>query len=60
MLNAVANPITALTLQRQGVFRREDMGPLVLSALEEAAAVARAGAARASRTTRRQNCSRCC
>lgn len=46
MLNAVANPITALTLQRQGVFRREDMGPLVLSALEEAAAVARADGAR--------------
>lgn len=45
LLNAVANPITALTLQRQGVFRREDMGELVLSALEEAAAVARADGA---------------
>lgn len=45
LLNAVANPITALTLQRQGVFRREDMGALVLSALEEAAAVARADGA---------------
>ncbi|WGD52118.1 2-dehydropantoate 2-reductase [Bradyrhizobium sp. CB1650] len=45
LLNAVANPITALTLQRQGVFRREDMGTLVLSALEEAAAVARADGA---------------
>ncbi|MBR0856114.1 2-dehydropantoate 2-reductase [Bradyrhizobium liaoningense] len=46
LLNAVANPITALTLQRQGVFRGEDMGALVLSALEEAAAVARADGAR--------------
>ncbi|MBB4372169.1 2-dehydropantoate 2-reductase [Bradyrhizobium sp. cir1] len=46
LLNAIANPITALTLQRQGVFRREDMGPLVLAALEEAAAVARADGAR--------------
>lgn len=46
LLNAVANPITALTLQRQGVFRREDVGALVLSALEEAAAVARADGAR--------------
>ncbi|SPP99170.1 MULTISPECIES: 2-dehydropantoate 2-reductase [Bradyrhizobium] len=46
LLNAIANPITALTLQRQGVFRREDMGSLVLSALEEAAAVARADGAR--------------
>ncbi|MDE5440267.1 2-dehydropantoate 2-reductase [Bradyrhizobium sp. CSA207] len=45
LLNAVANPITALTLQRQGVFRREDMGALVLCALEEAAAVARADGA---------------
>lgn len=45
LLNAVANPITALTLQRQGVFRREDIGELVLSALEEAAAVARADGA---------------
>src|SRR5439155_826319 len=45
LLNAVANPITALTLQRKGVFRRDDMGALVLSALEEAAAVARADGA---------------
>lgn len=45
LVNAVANPITALTLQRQGVFRREDIGELVLSALEEAAAVARADGA---------------
>jgi 2-dehydropantoate 2-reductase len=45
LINAVANPITALTLQRQAVFRREDVGELVLAALEEAAAVARADGA---------------
>jgi len=46
LLNAVANPITALTLQRQGVFRRDEIKPVVLAALEEAAAVARADGAR--------------
>jgi 2-dehydropantoate 2-reductase len=45
LINAVANPITALTLQRQAVFRRDDVSALVLAALEEAAAVARADGA---------------
>jgi len=41
-LNAAANPITALTRQRQAVLRRPDIHALCLAALEEAAAVARA------------------
>ncbi len=46
LLNAMANPITALTLQRQAVFRREDIKALCLDILREAAAVARADGAR--------------
>lgn len=45
LINAVANPITALTLQRQVVFRREDIKALCLALLEEAAAVGRADGA---------------
>jgi 2-dehydropantoate 2-reductase len=45
LINAVANPITALTLQRQAVFRREDVKALCLAVLEEAAAVGRADGA---------------
>src|SRR6266481_6402788 len=36
LINAVANPITALTLQRQAVFRREDVKALCLAILDEA------------------------
>jgi 2-dehydropantoate 2-reductase len=46
LINAVANPITALTLQRQALFRREDVKALRLAILEEAAAVGRADGAR--------------
>lgn len=42
LLNAVANPITALTLQRQDVLRRDDVHALCLSVLAEAIAVGRA------------------
>ena len=45
LINGVANPITALTLQRQAVFRREDVKTLCLAVLDEAAAVARADGA---------------
>lgn len=48
LINAVANPITALTLQRQAVFRREDVKVLCLAVLEEAAAVGRADGAHLS------------
>jgi 2-dehydropantoate 2-reductase len=46
LLNAVANPITALTLQRFAVFRRDDIYTLCLAVLEEALAVAQADSAR--------------
>jgi 2-dehydropantoate 2-reductase len=46
LINAVANPITALTLQRQAVFRREDVKALCLAILDEAASVGRADGAR--------------
>lgn len=46
LINAVANPITALTLRRQAVFRREDVKTLCLAILEEATAVGRADGAR--------------
>jgi 2-dehydropantoate 2-reductase len=46
LINAVANPITALTLQRQTVFRRDDVQALCLAILEEAAAVGRADGVR--------------
>lgn len=46
LINAVANPVTALTLQRQAVFRRADIAALCLDILEEAADVGRADGAR--------------
>jgi 2-dehydropantoate 2-reductase len=46
LINAAANPITALTQQRQAVFRRADVKSLCLAILEETAAVARADGAR--------------
>lgn len=46
LINAVANPITALTLQRQVVLRREDVKALCLAILEEATMVGRADGAR--------------
>ncbi len=45
LINAVANPVTALTLQRQAVFRRADVHALCLAVLEEAASVGRADGA---------------
>lgn len=42
LLNVTANPITALTLQRQAVLRRDDVRALCLAVLDEAVAVARA------------------
>jgi len=42
LINAVANPITTLTMQRQAVLRRPDIHALCLALLEEAVAVARA------------------
>jgi len=46
LLNAVANPVSALTLQRQSVFRRPDVHALCLEILAEAIAVARADGAK--------------
>jgi 2-dehydropantoate 2-reductase len=46
LINAVANPITALTLQRQAVLRRNDIHALCLAILDEAIAVTRADGAR--------------
>jgi 2-dehydropantoate 2-reductase len=46
LINVVANPITALTLQRQAVLRRDDVRSLCLDILDEAVAVARADGAR--------------
>ena len=42
LINAIANPVTALTLQRQAVFRRADIQRLCREILEEAAMVGRA------------------
>ncbi len=42
LINAVANPITALTLQRQAVLRRPEIVELCLAILAEAVAVGRA------------------
>lgn len=42
LINAVANPITALTLQRQAVLRRPDVEELCRAVLGEAVAAARA------------------
>jgi 2-dehydropantoate 2-reductase len=46
LLNIVANPITALTLQRQAVMRHKDVYALGLDILQEAVAVARADGVR--------------
>lgn len=46
LINAIANPITALTLQRQAVLRRVDVQELCYAVLNEAVAVARAEGAR--------------
>lgn len=48
LLNAAANPISALTLQRNQVFRRDDIQALCGALLEEAVAVARADGAQLS------------
>ncbi len=48
LINTVANPVTALTRQRQAVLRREDVRALCLAVLDEAVAVARADGARVS------------
>jgi 2-dehydropantoate 2-reductase len=45
LINVVANPITALTLQRQAVLRRDDVRSLGMDILDEAVAVARADGA---------------
>ena len=45
LLNAAANPVSALTLQRNAVFRRDDIKALCLALLREAAAVGRADGA---------------
>src|SRR5262249_39180225 len=46
LINAAANPITALTVQRQAVLRRADIHALCMALLDEAVAVARADAAK--------------
>lgn len=46
LINALANPITTLTLQRQAVLRRPDVKALCLKILDEAVAVGRAEGAR--------------
>ena len=46
LINAVANPVTALTLRRQEVLRRPDVQELCHAILAEAVAVARAEGAR--------------
>jgi 2-dehydropantoate 2-reductase len=46
LLNAVASPVTALTLQRQAVLRRPDIKALCLAVLGEAIAVGRAEGAK--------------
>jgi 2-dehydropantoate 2-reductase len=42
LINAIANPITALTRQRQKVLRRDGIRALCMAVLDEATAVARA------------------
>jgi len=46
LINAIASPITALTLQRQAVLRRADVKELALALLDEAIAVGRAEGAK--------------
>jgi 2-dehydropantoate 2-reductase len=54
LINAVANPMTTLTMRRQEVLRRPDIHALCLAVLDEAVAVARAdGAAVADDETAR-------
>ena len=45
LMNATANPVSALTLQRQAVFRRADVQALCLDILAESIAVGRADGA---------------
>ncbi len=45
LINAIANPTTALTSQRQVIFRRPDIQALCVAILEETIAVARADGA---------------
>lgn len=46
LINAVANPITALTMQRMSVLRRGDVAALGAAILDEVVAVARASGAK--------------
>ena len=46
LINAIASPITALTLQRQAILRRADVRELSLALLDEAIAVGRAEGAK--------------
>jgi 2-dehydropantoate 2-reductase len=46
LINAIASPITALTMQRQAVLRRDDMKELELALLAEAITVGRAEGAK--------------
>jgi 2-dehydropantoate 2-reductase len=46
LINAIASPITALTMQRQAVLRRPDVKALCLDVVREAVAVARAEGAK--------------
>jgi 2-dehydropantoate 2-reductase len=46
LINAIASPITALTMQRQAVLRRPDVKALCLAVLDETIAVGRAEGAR--------------
>ena len=45
LINSVANPVTALTLLRQAVFRRDDVRELCMAILGEGVAVGRADGA---------------
>ena len=58
LINAIANPVTALTSQRQAVFRREDIKALCLAILDEAVAVARADGAHLAENESMQTLSR--
>ncbi|MGE5157278.1 MAG: ketopantoate reductase family protein, partial [Gemmatimonas sp.] len=58
LVNAVANPISALTLQRNAVFRRDDVTALCLALLEEAAAIGRADGAELSADEAQQSIAR--
>ena len=60
LINAVANPITALTLQRQAVLRRPDIQELCHAVLDEAVAVGARRRRPACRTTNPRGRSRRC